>query len=107
MTIIILSSSVKFLTLESLLAMAQISTSEMSLPTEENIGLISKELTTMKQLKEFCKTTYQVRRLINKGVILILYLSDECVLFVYAKHGDKLRLLVLGLSLQLARWLLG
>ena len=102
-----MSSSVKFLTLESLLAMAQIITSEISLPTEENIGLISKELTTVEQLKEFCKPTYQVRRLKNKGAILILYLSDECALFIYAKRGSKLRLLVLGLSLQLAGWLLG
>ena len=93
--------------------MAQISaqsTTELSSPTAiETIGLITDQMAacTIEKLKEFCKP--KLRRLKNKGAILIiiwsyLAMSVFIYLYSYAKHGGKLRLLVLGVSLPFAGW---
>ena len=67
-------------------------------------------MTTIEQLKGFCKPSYQLRRLKNIGAILVLiwsYLAMNVFVYLYsyAKHGGKLRLLVLGVSLPFAGWL--
>ena len=93
--------------------MAQISiqsTTELSSPIAiETIGLITDQMAacTIEKLKEFCKP--KLRRLKNKGAILIiiwsyLAMSVFIYLYSYAKHGGKLRLLVLGVSLPFAGW---
>ena len=76
----------------------------------EHVSLLSSEPTTVEQLKVFCKPTYQMRKLRNKGAILVLIwsylvMSVFIYLYSYAKHGGKLRLMVLGLSLPFAGWL--
>ena len=83
--------------------------SELLMPTESD-RLMSNEPTPVVELKECCKHTYKMRRLNSKGAILILILSYLVTgvfvyLYSYAKHRDKLRLIVLGLSLTIAGWL--
>lgn len=89
--------------------MDRVSASVLLMPTEGD-RLLSNDPTTAEQLKECCKPAYQMRRLKSKGAILILILSYLVTgvfiyLYSYARHGDKLRLIVLGLSLPFAGWL--
>ena len=87
--------------------------SELMTPLRHDL-LGSSELTIKERLSIFCKPSFQMRRLKNKGAVLILVWSYLCtsVLFFYLKsNGDYrgVKFLVpaaaLGLTLSIAGWI--
>ena len=81
----------------------------------QHISLLNSGLTTKEQLKICCKPTYKIRRLKNKGAIMILvwsYLLISTYFLNLGKQGFtdpglqiKLHLVALGITLPIAGWL--
>ena len=79
----------------------------------QHISLLSSELTTKEQLSICCKPSFRLRRLKNKGAILVLIWSYLCInlpLF-YRKLGVKndvafnVHVVTVGLTLSIAGWI--
>ena len=85
---------------------------EASTPLE-HVSLLNSGPTTKEQLKVYCKPTYRMRRLKNKGAIMVLiwnYLITSVLHFStkkYADHGIlfNVQLVTGGLTLPIAGWL--
>ena len=87
---------------------------ELMTPLRHNISLESRELTTMERLSILCKPSFQLRRLKNKGAVLVLVWSYFCtsVLYFYLKSNEDnygVKFLVqagaLGVTLSIAGWI--
>ena len=80
----------------------------------KRVSLLTSELTTKERLSIYCKPSFRLRRLKNKGAILVLIWSYLCfsVLYFYQKtsegnHGVEfnVQLVTLGLTLSIAGWI--
>ena len=79
----------------------------------QHVSLLNSGLTTKEQLKICCKPTYKIRRLKNKGAILILvwcYLLFGIFFFniteeKFTGFQIKLQLVAVGITLPTAGWL--
>ena len=83
-------------------------------PLLRHVSLESSELTTKERLSICCKPSFQLRRLKNKGAILVLVWNYLCISvpFFYLKINEDNRgiefnvpLIALGLTLSIAGWI--
>ena len=81
----------------------------------KHVSLLSSDLTTKERLSIYCQPSFQLRRLKNKGAILILIWSYLCtsLLFFYKIKSENslgvvqfyVQVVTLGLTLSFARWI--
>ena len=72
----------------------------------KNVSQFNSEITTKERLKTYCKLTYKLRKLKNKGALIALlwnYLIAGALFSL--KNSGNLQLVALGLTLPLAGWL--
>ena len=80
----------------------------------KHVSLLSSELTTKERLSICCKPSFRLRRLKNKGAILVLILSYLCFSLPYFYHKISednhgmayyVQVVTLGLTLSIAGWI--
>ena len=80
----------------------------------KHVSLLSSEFTTKEKLSICCKPSFELRRLKNKGAILVLIWNCICVSipYYYQKiseddHGVEfnMQIVTLGLTLSIAGWI--
>ena len=81
----------------------------------KHVSLLSSDLTTKERLSIYCQPSFQLRRLKNKGAILILIWSYLCtsLLFFYKIKSENslgvvqfyVQVVTLGLTLSFAGWI--
>ena len=87
--------------------------SKKSMTSLQHVSLLSSGLTRKEQIKLHCKPTYRLRKVKNKGAILVIvwsYLITNICYFVLASEGYmglfiKLGMVAVGLTLPIAGWL--
>ena len=88
------------------------SSSNSVTPLRSHVSLESSELTTKEQLSICCKPSFRLRRLKNKGAILVLMWNYLCIsipfyYFNASCHGIEFDIvtIILGLTLSVAGWI--